>query len=676
MPVFAMAQGNFHLSNGTLHYESKAYPEENMRKDVKPGDNFMQFAAGNWLKTHPLKDNELYNGAFRTCQDTVSARMGRMLFDLMAKPQTPGSTGEYLSILYKQYSDTAQRNLLGTTPMEADLQAIRWSKDKEELQKVMARLYLRGGGTSLFSWDIRADRLHADSNIVAIDRYGWGINPRFFHERGRKFKEVRKAYLHFGQKLFESAGDDSITAVRRMNRVFAIEKTLNRATYIPFWNLPSLMKNRDIEHSVHKMSRADLVKTYKEIDWDAQFLTADGPMDVRQVDVSEPEVLEQACNVLSGSDLEDLKSWAEFRLLFSFAPLLTQSLRREYMAMQSAINGLTADKEQWRVNADFMSNNLSMQMGQLYCERYFSKEQKQRIQLMVDNIVEAFRHRLMQNTWMTDKTKKEALSKLDNIVWQIGFPDEWQTIEGLQISKKNSLYENFARLGEYRRLLKIRKCLNQPVDRHEWTNAPQVVNAYNIWGMNSVCIPAGILQGSFFDPDADEAINYGAIGTVIAHELTHGYDPIGCQVDSIGNVRTWWTSRDKRAFNRRTRVLRRYFSKLKCGGEKVDGSRTLSENVADNGSLQIAFEAMKRAGVENTIDGQTAAQRFFLGYARSHACNLRPRYLWNLVHFDSHAPDEIRINGALPHIDAWYDAFGINPSDSLYLSPQKRASIW
>ncbi len=328
------------------------------------------------------------------------------------------------------------------------------------------------------------------------------------------------------------------------------------------------------------------------------------------------------------------------------------------------------------MNTAFLSQQMKIPMGQLYCERYFSKEDKARVEVMVNNITEAFRQRLINNPWMTEKTRQKALQKLDNIVSLVAYPEEWDSMEGLHLSMNNTLCENIARLQEYKWNQKIRQRLNRPVDRNHWDDAPQEVNAYHVVNMNRITTLSDLLQPPFFDPSPHPALNYAPIATVIAHELTHGFDPIGCQFDSIGNVRNWWTSKDKHIYTHRTKAMRKHFGRLKCGGEKVNGYNTLRENVADNGGLNIALEAMHRAGINDTINGQTADQRFFLGYARLWARNCRPQYLWYLINHAPHAPAEIRVNGALPHIDAWYKAFGIGPGDSLYLAPKQRVHIW
>jgi len=657
----------------TWVFAQQAYPEGNMKREVRPGDNFMQYAVGGWIEQNPLKADEYENGAFKGCKDSVSARMSKILTELLVLPQKPGTTDEIASIIYKQFADTAQRNELGISPIQEELNAIRQAKDKEELQAVMARLYRRGGGTSLFQWGIRADMMHADSNIVAIGYYNFPIPPEYYKSHKRKVRNIRQAYQNYVCQLFEAAGYDALTAKVKMEQSYGLEKKCSKAIYVTWIEA---LRSKDFKNLVHKMTVAEMEQKYDEIAWSKVFETAHGPMDVRLVDVTTTNALKVANKILKESQLEELKSLAELQLLWKRKSFLTQDLRRQFRHLASTIQGETAEQAQWKINSDFLSDHLNMQMGQMYCQRYFDPAYKQRIQVMVNNICEAFRHRIEQNTWMTEETKQEALHKLDNIVWEIAYPDEWESLDGLQISKKNTLCENMARLQEFQWTREIERTLNQPVDRHAWNNGPQTVNAYNSLSLNRVTLPAGILQAPFFDPSADEAINYGAIGVVIAHELTHGYDPNGCQFDSIGNVHNWWTRKDKRAFSRRTKVLRRYFGGLKVGKDKVDGSLTLAENVADNGGLNIAFEAMQRAGINSTINGQTAAQRFFMGYARLWARNCRPNYQWFLIHNDAHAPSVTRVNGALPHIDAWYDAFGIAPTDSLYIRPDKRARIW
>lgn len=657
----------------TVVCAQKSYPIENMNLEAKPGDNFMEYATGQWCKNHPLKDDEYENGAFRGCRDSVTARMSRILTELLVLPQKKGSVGEAVSIIYKQYSDTAKRNELGIQPIQAELQAIRAAKSTKELQAIMARQHQQGGSNFLFNWEIRPDLMHADSNIVATSTYGSPIPANYYWSFKHKKRAICKDYRMFQVRMFETLGYSHTEAEARAKKTFALEKRLIKGYMSTFGEF---FQSKDFAHSVHKISRTDLEKKYPNIAWNQLFRTSTEAMDVRIVDVSQPRTLKIADNLLKKADFEDLKSLAEFRLIIAYGGILTQDIRRDYRALQASMVGNTKDQDQWKINANFLASMFSMQMGQLYCEKYFPTEEKERVKRIAENIAEAFRQRIQQNTWLTEETKQQALKKLDNIVWEIAYPEEWESLGCVQINPNNTLRENISNLIEQRWNQKVRRTLNQPVDRHYWENAPQTVNAFNFLPQNRITLCAGILQPPFFDPSADEAINYGAIGTVIAHELTHGYDPNGCQFDSIGNVQDWWTRKDKHAFSRRAKVLRRYFGNLKLGKEKVDGARTLAENVADNGGLNIAYEAMLKAGINDTINGQTAAQRFFLGYARLWASNCRDNYLWYIIHTDEHAPHETRINGALPHIDAWYDAFGITPNDSLYLPKEKRADIW
>ena len=339
-----------------------------------------------------------------------------------------------------------------------------------------------------------------------------------FRKNNKSFKKIRQAYKLFGTQLYEYAGYSPAVAEARMKLTYDLEKELTKAHYKTF---RELFQSEDVQHSVHIMSRKDLEKKYKEINWDMMFETSEGKMEVKEVDVSSPRALKIACKLLKESDLEELKCWAEFCLLWNYRPLFSQDLRRSYRAFTTSLIGNAAEPLQWKINSDFISHILGMPVGQLYCERYVSPQTKERIQVMTQNICEAFRHRIEQNPWMSEKTKQEALRKLDNIVCEIAYPDQWNSTEGLKISKDNSLYENYAQLQEYNWTQEIKRKLNQPVDRHHWEDNPQLTNAVNTRFSNSIYIFSGILQPPFFDPDADEAINYGAIGVVIAHELTH-----------------------------------------------------------------------------------------------------------------------------------------------------------
>ena len=653
----------------TLSGQALPYPTENMKPEVKPGNDFLKYAAGNWIDNHPLRDDQFRNGAFIDCSDSVTARLNRILTDLIVRPQEPNSVSEKMRTIYLQHSDTAQRNEDGIKSLEADLMAIRKAKSTLELQQVMSRLDRTGAPTSLVSWFIGPDLLEAENNIVITYLPNTVMTSNYYNYNTKKNRVVRKAYFTFGVQLFKALGYSEEQAEFRMGLAYFIEEQLAKS-YKNKYN------RGDFKDEVHKMSLAELCTKYPNISWKDLFSSASGPLDVRTIDVRKKKAISIADHLLRTYNLAHFKAYAELHLAWSRLPYLTQSMRRDMQAFQASMQGEKAEDPQWRISANMLSETMEMPMGQLYCNNYFTAESRDRVLKIAEEIRQAFRQRLEQNTWMSPETKQEALKKLDQMHFLVGYPNQWSDYSQLDVNPQKSLVENIATINEFNYEEEIRKQLNLPVDIYDWGVSPQTVNAFYNATRNIIVLPAAILQPPFFDPQADEAINYGAIGTVIGHELTHGFDRNGCQFDGKGNVHNWWTKKDLRAFKKRTLLMIKYFNKLPINGHKVNGYQTLNENIADNGGIHIALQAMKLAGIKDTISGQTAEQRFFLSYARLWARQVRPDFLAYLVNVDTHAPNVLRVNKALPHIDEWYEAFGITPADSLYVPEEKRAKIW
>ena len=344
------------------------------------------------------------------------------------------------------------------------------------------------------------------------------------------------------------------------------------------------------------------------------------------------------------------------------------------------MNGIQQDRPRWKRAVNVVSGTLGEAIGKLYVEKYFPEASKQRMLQLVKNLQTALSQRINESTWMSAETKAQAQDKLQNFIVKIGYPDKWKDYSGLQVDEQLSLYENMANIAEYLTMDEIQRKVNKPVDKTEWHMTPQTINAYYNPTTNEICFPAAILQPPFFDMEADDAVNYGAIGGVIGHEMSHGFDDQGSQFDKTGNQRDWWTAQDKKAYEQRTKVLEDHFSRYEAvPGKFINGKQTLGENIGDNGGLNIAFRAFQNAMKEHPLqkaDGFTPEQRFFLSWARVWASNVRPEFVDVIITTDPHSPNKARVNAALPHIDAWYNAFNIKKGDKLYLPKKKRAQIW
>lgn len=452
----------------------------------------------------------------------------------------------------------------------------------------------------------------------------------------------------------------------------AIEMRIAKASY-------DQVKLRDIDANYHKMSYNALVAEYPGIDWGNLFL-AEGFPAFKEVCLSQPEPIKEVEKILNDTPVESLKAYAESKVLSSAAGRLDDKFRAASFKFSSAITGTKQDRPRWKRGVGLVSGVLGEAIGKLYVEKYFPESSKQRMLQLVHNLQTALSQRIDEASWMQAETKAQAKDKLNNFIIKIGYPDKWRNYDGLEVNDSLSLFENMLRVNEYLTHDYIARKVNKKVDKSEWGMTPQTVNAYYNPSTNEICFPAAILQPPFFDPNADDAVNYGAIGGVIGHEMSHGFDDQGCQFDKYGNQHNWWTAADKKNYDARTKVLADYFDKVEVlPGKFVNGKQTLGENIGDNGGLNIAFRALQNEMKQKplgTINGFTPEQRFFLSWARVWAGNATPEVTDWLLKADVHSPNIARVNAALPQIDAWYKAFNVKKGDKLFIPKNKRAHIW
>ena len=657
------------ICGATASAQNKGYDKANMNLDVKPGDNFVEYACGNWLKAHPLRDDQMTNGAFLDLYEQNQKQIQEMILEFSTKPQEKGSLGYKIGTLYNQMMDTLKRNEQGLKPIMPNIERIRAVKDRKEYQRVTAEIDRRGEGTMMYAWGVNADLRDADNNIVGISQAGLGLGNRdYYFNDDPQTQAVREAYKAFGKRLFAALGYNEATAQERMEKVYAIEKRIAEASY-------DNVKLRDINANYHKMSYDELVRDFPGIDWPTVFWVTGFPA-FKQLVVRQPEQLHEVEKILADTPLDDLKAYAEVRIIAGAASCLTQDLRRSYFIFEQALTGKPEDDPLWKQATALVNGVLGDAIGKMYCEKYFPETNKQRVLTIVHNLQTALGQRIDALDWMGDATKAEAKKKLADFHIKIGYPDKWKDYSQMQIDNQLSLYENLASVSEWKWIDGLNRKVNKPVDKTEWLMTPQTINAYYNPTTNEICFPAGILQPPFFDVEADDAQNYGAIGGVIGHEMSHGFDDQGCQFDITGNQRNWWTAADKAAFDKRAARLADYFSTIEAvNGKKVNGKQTLGENIGDNGGIHIALQALHNTGNNRIIDGFTADQRFFLGWARVWASNNREQYMDMLLNQDVHSPNTVRVNGALPLIDEWYEAFDIKKG-KLFVPKKKRIRIW
>ena len=647
--------------------------KNNLDPTVKPGNDFYRYAAGGWLKSHPLDAEHTSNGSFVDLSEACQKQIQELILEAAQKEKTKGSLGQKIGSLYNLMMDSVRLNREGWTPIKPTLDKIAAIKDRRDYQLVTAQLDRMGEGTMMFGIGVGSDMRNASMNLVSIGQGGIGLGTRdYYLNDDPQTVRIRDAYKYYMKNLFKLVGNDDATAEKKMQAVMAIETRLAKASY-------SQVQLRDIDANYHKMSYNQLVSDYPGIDWGNVFLLSGFPA-FDMVDVGQPEPIHEVEKILADTPLDDLKTYAEIKVIAGASSQLSDEFRAEAFKLSSVMNGIQQDRPRWKRAVGLVSSVMGEAIGKLYVEKYFPESSKKRMLELVGNLQEALKQRIQEATWMTPATKEQAIDKLSNFIVKIGYPDKWKDYSGLQVDESLSLYENLGRIAEFLTLEQLQKKVNKPVDKSEWMMTPQTINAYYNPTTNEICFPAAILQPPFFDPNADDAVNYGAIGGVIGHEMSHGFDDQGSQFDKTGNQNNWWTDVDKKNYNERTKVLENYFGTVEAvPGKKINGKQTLGENIGDNGGLNIAFRALQNSMKKKplgTIDGFTPEQRFFLSWARVWASNMRPEYVEYLITVDTHSPNEARVNAALPHIDAWYDAFKVKKGNKLFIPKKKRAHIW
>lgn len=646
---------------------------ENMDLQAKPGTDFYDYATGGWRKAHPLTAEYASYSQFESLQENNQEQLKQLILELSGTPQEKGSLGQKIGSLYKLAMDSVRLNKEGWEPIRPTYERIRAVKSKTEFILLSGELG-RIGVPSLFYIGCDADYKNSAMNLVTVSQGGISLGDRSFYlEEDEAMARIREAYKAYVKKLFMMVGSSEAEAERDMKSVLAIETRIAQASY-------SAAESRDVEKNYHKMSYASLLEDYSGIDWSTLFLQLGYPA-FNEICISQPEPIHEVEKILAESSVDDLKAYLAFKFVNDAASSLSDDFREAYFDFYSrTMRGAQEDRPRWKRAVGVVNGVLGEAVGKMYVEKYFPETSKQKMIGLVKNLQAALADRINAQTWMCQDTKEKAIDKLNNFRVKIGYPERWMDYSGLLIDENLSYYENLCRASEFLNSYEISKTVNKPVDQEKWYMTPQTINAYYNPTTNEICFPAGILQPPFFNPEADDACNYGAIGVVIGHEMTHGFDDQGSLFDKNGNLSGWWTEADRAGFAKRTQVMADYFSKIEAlPGTHVNGKLTLGENIADHGGLNVAFDALKTAMKANplsTVDGFTPEQRFFLSYGLMWAGNMRDERLRQLVKTDPHSPARWRVNGALPHIDEWYKAFKVTKKDPLFLPKSKRVNIW
>ncbi len=659
--------------NVSAQNANNGFDVSNMNPKIKPGDDFFEYAAGEWLKNHPITPEYPRIGQFTFLDKLNRERVRDLITGISASNAQHGSHQQLIGDLYHLLMDSVRLNHEGATPIMPYLTAIDKIKNIKEYQIEAAKLSLYNINIMLFDIDCDADKEDASKNLIYISQDGLALsNPDYYLLQDSISVKIRNSYKLYIQKLFELAGTNTYEAKQNAANILDFEISIAKKSR-------SYTQLRKIKENYNKMSYCALVNDYSGIDWGNIFLFSAIPA-VDSVSVNQPEFIKAVEDFYANTNIDLLKTYAKFTILCHCDNLLDDRFQNASFDFAKVLSGATKNKPRWERSVTFVNSKLGMAVGKLYAEKYFPESSKARMMQIVKNLQTALRQRIAESQWMSNTTKAKAYQKLDSFYVKIGYPDKWKDYSGLEIDPKKSLLENAFAIAKFNNLDFINRHVNKPTNRDEWYMTPQTVNAYYNPPTNEICFPAGILQPPFFNPDADEACNYGAIGVVVGHEMTHGFDDQGAQYDLNGNLRNWWTESDRLQFEARTDVMRKFFDNIEIlPGVHGNGSLTLGENIADNGGLNISFRAMQNYLKEHPlapIDGFTPAQRFFLSYGLIWAENRTEQSLRDQVKNDPHSNARWRVNGALPHIDEWYKAFNINKNDKLYVAPNKRVRVW
>lgn len=645
----------------------------NMNLKAKPGTDFFEYAAGGWNAAHPLTPEFSRYSQFEALGETNNRQLRELIEELAVGKFAQGSLEQKIGAYYRLYMDSVRRNREDYEPIRPLLNEIESIRTRQDVQHAQARLHALNI-ENFFGIGCDADLKDARWNLMQVNQGGLSMGESDYYLRDDEpTRLIREAYREYVKKLFLMTGKDEATAQQQMEAVLAIETQIAKASYSP-------TKLRDVEGNYHKMSYRQLLSDFPGIDWSTLFLLNGIPA-FDSITVNQPEPIHEVERILAECPIDQLKAYLYFKVVDDAGSSLSDRFRQEVFDFYNhTMGGAETDRPRWKRAISAVESALGMAVGKLYVEKHFPESSKLRMTQLVKNLQTALGERIDQQEWMSEETKKMAHEKLNSFYVKIGYPDEWMDYTGLDIDEKLSFYENRTRAMQFLSRKFTDKRVNKRTNRTEWLLTPQTINAYYNPTTNEICFPAGILQPPFFNAEADDACNYGAIGVVIGHEMTHGFDDQGAQFDKDGNLKNWWTEQDAAQFKKRTDVMRNFFDKIEVlPGLHANGQLTLGENIADHGGLNIAYQALKNAMKTQPLtvkEGFTPEQRFFLSYGLIWASNAREQMIRQLVMTDPHSPSRWRVNGALPHIDAWYDAFHITKKDPLFVPKKQRVNIW
>ncbi len=644
---------------------------ENLDTSVSPGTSFYEYACGGWMKNHPLTNEYARFGSFDLLAENNREQLRVLIEELAGEPHPQGSIPQKVGDLYRIAMDSVALNREGAEPIRAGLTQLAGIQSVSEIYPLIARMQ-KDGLAPYFGISVGADQTNSTLNLVRISQGGLGMAERdYYLSDDASIRQIRGKYQVYIEEMFRLAGFSEAEARKAVKAVMGIETRLARAAR-------SRVELRDPHANYNKQEVAALKENIAGFDWDA-YLAEVGLAGLKEINVGQPASIQEVASVIRTVSLADQIFYLQWRLINGASSYLSDPfVAQNFEFYDRTMSGKQEISPRWKRAVATVDRSLGEAVGQMYVERYFPAAAKKRMEKLVENLQKALGERIDDLDWMSRETKEKAREKLSAFYVKIGYPDQWKDYSALEI-KDDSYWDNMRRARNWAFAEMIAKA-GKPVDRDEWFMTPQTVNAYYNPTTNEICFPAGILQYPFFDMEADDAFNYGAIGVVIGHEMTHGFDDQGRKYDKEGNLRDWWTEEDAKKFEERAAVMVEFFDNIQVLPDVyANGNLTLGENIADYGGIQVSYQAFRNATRHNELpekDGFTPQQRFFLAYANVWAGNVRDEEILRRTKTDPHSLGRWRVDGILPHIGAWYEAFGITEQDSLYLPVEERVHIW
>ena len=655
-------------AQGAVHGVNKA----DMDMSVRPGDDFYQYAGGGWLKANPMKPEYSSYGVFNDLAETNRKQIRELFENLSKEKHAFGSVGQKVADLYNMAMDSVRLNKEGAAPLQKDLDKVKAFSKKADFTAFIADQHLYKGNP-FFGIGVDTDLKNSDLNVMWLSAGTSGLPDRdYYLNTDADSKKKQEAYRAYLSKIFQLSGYKKKEAEKAAKVIYNIEYQFAEAKM-------SRAEARDYNKLYNIYTIDMLQKDYPAIQW-AKYFKLMGVKDVKQVILTEPKVMAVAQKLMSTLSEQDIKYYVAGLIIKSSTSVLSDDfVNANFDFYGRLLNGQKEQKARWKRALGFPNSLLGEAVGELYVSKYFAGESKAKMLKLIDNLRKALATRIANLTWMNDTTKINALVKLNSFTVKVGYPDKWRDYSKLTIDPAKSLYDNVAAATYVETLRNLEK-FGKPVDKSEWGMTPQTVNAYYNPTTNEICFPAAILQAPFFDVNADDATNYGAIGVVIGHEMTHGFDDQGRNFNADGNMVDWWTAGDSKRFTAAAEKLAAQFDQITVVGDlKANGHLTLGENIADQGGLRISYDAFKTTQQFQEgkgIDGFTPAQRFYLSYGRIWAEHMTEEAIYQQTKSDPHSIGRNRVNATLRNIDTWYDAFGVKEGDKMWLAPAERAIVW